>query len=158
LFDRRLDRAIKELTGKVTDAKVLARELIQRGVLTAYQANHILTGRGKELVLGQYRIVERLGQSITGQTYKAVHATMGRLVVIRVMAPHLAANPEERSRFTREVQNIAQLSHTNILTAFDAFEVSGLYVLVMEYVEGMDLAALVHHAGPLPIQLACNFL
>jgi serine/threonine-protein kinase len=158
LFDRRLDRALKELTGKVTDAKVLARELIQRGVLTAYQANHILTGRGKELVLGQYRIVERLGQSITGQTYKAVHATMGRMVVIRVMAPHLAANPEERSRFTREVQNIAQLSHTNILTAFDAFEVGGLYILVMEYVEGMDLAALVHHAGPLPIQLACNFL
>ena len=140
------------------DGKVLARELMQRGVLTAYQANHILTGRGKELVLGQYRIAERLGQSITGQTYKAVHATMGRLVVIRVMAPHLAANPDERSRFTREVQNIAQLSHTNILTAFDAFEVEGLYVLVMEYVEGMDLAALVHHAGPLPIQLASNFL
>jgi serine/threonine-protein kinase len=158
LFDRRLDRAVKELTGKVREGKLLARELIQRGVLTAYQANHILTGRGKELMLGQYRIVERLGQSITGQTYKAVHATMGRLVVIRVMAPHLAANPEERSRFTREVQNIAQLSHTNILTAFDAFEVGGLYVLVMEYVEGLDLAALVHQAGALPVQLACNFL
>src|SRR4051812_16545387 len=86
LFDRRLDRAVRELTGKVPDGKVMARELMQRAVLTAYQANHILTGRGKELVLGQYRIVERLGQSITGQTYKAVHATMGRLVVIRVMA------------------------------------------------------------------------
>jgi serine/threonine-protein kinase len=158
LSDRRLEKAVKELTPSMRDGKLLARELIQRGVLTAYQANHVLTGRGKELMLGQYRIVERLGQSITGQTYKAVHATMGRLVLIRVMAPHLSNNPQERARFTREVQNIAQLSHTNILTAFDAFEVGGMYVLVMEYVEGMDMTALVHHAGPLPVQLACNFL
>jgi serine/threonine-protein kinase len=158
LSDKRLDKAVRELSPNLRDAKLLARELIQRGVLTAYQANYVLTGRGKELVLGQYRIVERLVQSITGQTYKAVHATMGRLVVIRVMAPHLATNPQERARFTREVQNIAQLSHTNILTAFDAFEVGGLYVLVMEYVEGMDLTTLVHHAGPLSVQLGCNFL
>ncbi|GIW79350.1 MAG: hypothetical protein KatS3mg105_1157 [Gemmatales bacterium] len=158
LFDRRLERGVRDLESKANDGKTLARLLIQQGLLTAYQANHILTGKGKELVLGQYRIVERLGQGSTGQTFKAVHATMGRLVVIRLMAPHLTNDPKSRTKFTREVQNIAQLSHTNILTAFDAFEVGGMYVLVMEYVEGMDLAALVRHVGPLPVQLACNFL
>lgn len=158
LFDKRLDRAVKELIETVTDGKLLARELIQRSVLTPYQANLLLQGKGKELMLGQYRIVERLGQNIHGQTFKAVHATMGRLVVIRKLAPHLSADASSRTKFTQEVQSIAQLSHTNILTAFDAFEVGGMYVLVMEHVEGMDLAALVQHVGPLPAQLACNFL
>lgn len=158
LFDKRLDRAVKELAETVADGKLLARELIQRGVLTPYQANLLLQGKGKELMLGQYRIVERLGQNVGGQTYKAVHATMGRLVVIRKLAPHLAADAGSRSKFTQEVQSIAQLSHTNILTAFDAFEVGGMYVLVMEYVEGMDMTALVQHVGPLPAQLACNFM
>lgn len=158
LYDKRLDRAVKELGDTVAEGKLMARELITRGVLTPYQANYLLQGKGKELMLGQYRIVERLGQNVSGQTYKAVHATMGRLVVIRLLAPHLAADPISRTKFTQEVQNIAQLSHTNILTAFDAFEVGGMYVLVMEYVEGMDLASLVQHVGPLPVQLACNFL
>lgn len=158
LFDKRLDKSVRELAGQSPDAKTLARTLMQRGLLTPYQANYLLTGKGKELVLGQYRIVERIGHNVTGQIFKAVHATMGRLVVIRLMAPHLAADPSERARFMQEVQNIAQLSHTNILTAFDAFETDGRYVLVMEYVEGMDLVALVEHVGPLPVQLACNFL
>jgi serine/threonine-protein kinase len=157
LSDKKLERAVRELHKNVPDGRFLARELIARGLLTPYQANHLLTGKGKNLVLGQYRIVERLGQSVTGQTFRAVHATMGRMVVLRLLSPHLTSDPKERSHFTREVQTIAQLSHTNILTAFDAFELEGTYVLVMEYVEGMDIVALVQHVGMLPIHLACNF-
>src|SRR5262249_24759662 len=96
LFDKRLDRAVRELTESAADGKMMARELMQRSLLTPYQANHLLQGKGKELMLGQYRLVERLGQNVSGQTYKAVHATMGRLVVIRLLAPHLAADPASR--------------------------------------------------------------
>jgi serine/threonine protein kinase len=158
MADKRLERKVKELAGSAANGRSLARELIQRDLLTPYQANQLLTGKAQALVLGQYRLMERLSQGSMGQTFKAVHVAMGRVVTIKVLAPHVAQDPQIRARFTREVHNLAQLTHPNILAAFDAFEDEGVYVLVMEYVEGMDLVRLVSHTGPLPVPLACSIL
>jgi serine/threonine protein kinase len=158
LGDKRLDRTVRELAPTAPDARTLARQLIQRDLLTPFQANQLLMGKSQSLILGQYRLMERLGQGTMGQIFKAVHVAMGRLVTIKLIAPHVAADPEVRARFTREVHNLAQLTHPNILAAFDAFESDGLFVLVMEFVEGTDLARLVRSAGPLPVPLACNIV
>jgi serine/threonine protein kinase len=158
LADKRLDRTVKELASITADARGLARELIQRDLITPYQANQLLTGKGNALVLGQYRLMERLAQGSMGQTFKAVHTAMGRVVTIKILAQHVAKDPQVRARFTREVHNLAQLTHPNILAAFDAFEEDGVYVLVMEYVDGMDLTRLVGHTGPLPLPLASNIV
>ena len=56
------------------------------------------------------------------------------------------------ARFEREVTAAAKLNHPNIVTAFDADKANGVHFLVMEYVEGSDLAALVKKNGPLPVE------
>ena len=60
-------------------------------------------------------------------------------------------------RFHREIRAAAQLDHPNIVRAFDADEVGGTHLLVMEYVQGTDLAKLVKKDGPLPVDKACDY-
>src|SRR5262249_51978228 len=59
-------------------------------------------------------------------------------------------------RFRREVQAVARINHPNIVTAFDANQAGGVHFLVMEFVEGSDLSALVKKNGPLPVEQAVN--
>lgn len=158
LFDRRLTKAVQELDARVPDGRSLARELIRRDLLTPFQANQILTGRGRELVLGRYRLQERLGHGSLGRVYKAAHVAMGRTVTVQLLPPAQAADPQVRLHFHREIQTLAGLCHPHIPAAFDAFELDGVPVLVMEYVEGVSLAHLAGDAGRLPFSLACLFL
>src|SRR5262249_9172499 len=74
---------------QATEVRTLARELVQRGWLTAYQVNQLLQGRGRELVLGPYIILERLGEGGAGQVFKARHQKMGRLVALKLIRKEL---------------------------------------------------------------------
>jgi serine/threonine protein kinase len=156
LYNRRMERAVNEGLARGPDARSLARELIQQNMLTPFQANQILTGKGPTLVVGKYRLMERLGQGSLGHSYKAVHMAMDRLVTLRRLPPEMAADPKARARFQRVVQILAHLEHPNLPAAFDAFEEGGVAVLVMEYVEGTRLDQRVRKEGPLPIALACH--
>ena len=78
------------------------------------------------------------------------------MVAIKVMSPAAVKSPEAVKRFHREVQAAARLTHPNIVIAFDADESNGTHFLVMEYVDGIDLSALVKKRGPLPVELASN--
>ena len=66
-------------------------------------------------------------------------------------------NPDAVRRFQREIRAAAQLDHPNIVRALDANEVGGTHLLVMEYVQGTDLAKLVKKDGPLPVDKACDY-
>ena len=103
------------------------------------------------LQLGAYRIVRRLGQGGMGTVFLAEHVRMERLVALKVLSPQMTRDPHSVKRFQREVKAAAKLSHPNIVTAFDADEARGLQILVMEYVEGTDLAARVKTKGPLTV-------
>src|SRR5438309_1467124 len=67
------------------DGRALARVLIDRDWLTAYQANQLLWGRGGDLILGAYRLVDRLGEGGMGQVFKARHVSMDRLVALKII-------------------------------------------------------------------------
>lgn len=132
------------------DAEQLARELVRQKRLTAFQAQQIYAGKGKSLVLGNYVILDKLGQGGMGMVLKAEHRRMDRLVALKVLSPTVTKTPALLARFQREVKAAARLIHQNIVPAFDADEANGTHFLVMEYIEGADLASLVKKNGPLP--------
>jgi serine/threonine-protein kinase len=135
-----------------------ADALVAEGLLTAFQARQVLAGEVEHLVLGPYRLLDELGRGGMGQVYRAVHTVMERAVAIKVIAPELVEDERAVGWFRREVRALTQLSHPNVVLAYDANEAKGLHFLVMEYVDGVNLDALVRAEGPLPVGRACEMM
>lgn len=106
----------------------------------------------------RYEVVESIGVGGMGEVFKAKHRVMNRVVALKVIHPHLFQRPEAVERFRREVQSAAQLVHPNIVTAYDAEQADQLHFLVMEHVDGVDLAALVKRSGALSVAEACEHI
>ena len=136
------------------DVQDLARELIQAGKLTRYQAAAVYHGKTRGLVLGEYTVLDQIGAGGMGQVLKARHRTMKRVVALKVLPPRAMKSAEMVKRFHREVQAAAKLEHPNIVTAYDAGEADGIHFLVMQYVDGKDLADVLATRGPLPVEQA----
>ncbi len=140
------------------DPQALARELVTAGQLTKFQALNALQGRSKNLVFGEHVVIDRIGAGGMGQVFKARHRRMDRIVAIKVISAAAMKNADAVKRFEREVRAAAKLSHTNIVTAFDAGEQDGVHFLVMEYVNGPDLSSLLKKQGKLPVKQVCDFI
>jgi serine/threonine protein kinase len=103
----------------------------------------------------QYEVVRELGRGGTGVVYLARHRLSGRREVLKVMNRGSLARSGSKERFLREIQAAARLHHPNIVKMYTALEAGDLLVLVMEYVEGLDLAEVVKRIGPLLVLNAC---
>jgi serine/threonine protein kinase len=104
----------------------------------------------------RYRVLRLLGRGGMGAVYLAEHLFMSRRVALKVLSPALMDSPAALERFGQEVRAAAQLSHPNIVAAFDADHVGDLHFLVMEYIEGVNLAEHLARTGPLPAVQACQ--
>jgi eukaryotic-like serine/threonine-protein kinase len=155
--DEELARVEKELPA-VNRGRTVARALVEKGLLTRFQAERLLVGRTAGFRLGQYRILDQVGRGGMGRVFKAEHRTMGRIVALKVLAPDLLCTDRAQDLFLREVRAAAQLVHPNIVTAYDANEIEGRYFLVLEYVDGPNLEQLVRQQGPLPVGQACDYV
>jgi serine/threonine-protein kinase len=140
------------------DPAPLAKELVHKGWLTSYQANQLLQGRGGELVLGSYHVLDRLGEGGMGQVFRARHRTMGRTVALKMIRKEKLSSPVAVQRFQQEIRAAAQLAHPNIVVAYDAGQVGETHFFAMEYVEGVSLSRLVKESGPLPVAEACAYV
>jgi WD40 repeat protein/predicted Ser/Thr protein kinase len=154
---------VKALLASVTppqaqDTRLLALELVKQGKLTRFQAQMLCQGKIKGLVLGNYAVLDKLGQGGMGMVFKAKHRRMNRVVALKVLSPAITKNANAVKRFQREVEAAAKLDHKNIVAAYDAGEDKGVHFLVMEYVEGADLSTLVKRQGPLPTGAAVQCL
>jgi len=159
LLDRkRLEELDKLPEARDPDPRALARQVVARGWLTRFQISAVNAGRNKELELGPYRLLDRIGEGGMGQVYKARHERMGRIVALKVIRKDKLGNAETIRRFFQEVQAAAQLSHPNIVIAYDAGNIGPVHYLSMEYVDGTDLAKLVKDNGPLSVGQACDFI
>src|SRR5262249_51554644 len=87
----------------------------------------------------QLEILELLGHGGMGAVYKARQVKLRRLVALKILPPAMALSPGFAERLTREARALARLNHPHIVTVHDFGDVNGLYYLVMEYVEGVDL-------------------
>jgi serine/threonine protein kinase/uncharacterized protein YjbI with pentapeptide repeats len=132
----------------------LARELVKQNRLTRFQAQQVYEGKARQLVMGNYTLLDKLGAGGMGQVYKARHRRMDRIVAVKMLPPEVVKDAAAQARFQREVFAAAKLAHPNIVAAFDADLVGDAPFLVMEYVDGIDLAALVRRSGPLSIAKA----
>lgn len=142
---------VEELLGAshAETTEAFAQELIDQGVLTPYQARVLIRGRWKGLVLGNYEILEKLGQGGMGQVYRAKHRRMGRMVCLKVLRSSGRRSADTVERFRREIKTISSLDHPHFVIAHDADEADGIQFLVMEFIEGRDLARLVFEDGPM---------
>src|SRR5262249_12899390 len=123
----------------------------QAGHLTGYQADAVLDRRFDLLRIGNYTVLDRIGAGGMGTVFKAQHRRMKRIVALKILTRDAAEQGSFAQRFQREVETIAQLSHPNIVMAFDADECEAGHFLVMEFVNGRDLASEVKNGGPLSI-------
>ncbi|MBA3683990.1 MAG: protein kinase [Planctomycetes bacterium] len=113
--------------------------------------------------IGNYRILGKLGEGGMGVVYKAHHATLNRPVAIKVLKAEFASNQQFVARFLREARSAAIIDHPNVVTVYDASMQDGLLYIVLRYVQGGDLATLIHEQGRLsedkvlPIIAQCLF-
>jgi len=140
------------------DAQELARQLVSSKQLTKYQVQEIYQGRAKSLILGNYTIVDKIGAGGMGQVFKAEHRRMHRVVAIKMLPKNIVQNAAAAARFQREVEAASKLMHPNIVSAFDADEAGGVHFLVMEYIEGSDLSAIVKKDGPLSVRKSVHYI
>jgi predicted Ser/Thr protein kinase len=108
---------------------------------------------GKELK--GYRIEEVVGSGAMGTVYRATQLSLGRPVAVKVLPPNVSDDPRFVDRFHREAEILAALSHPNIVQVIDRGEAEGRYFIVMEYVDGESLRALLRR-GPVPARDACR--
>lgn len=145
------------------DADVrFARLLVNKGLLTTYQANKILNGRTKGFFLGPYRISRRLGEGGMGKVYLAVHRTDGQRVAIKVLPPRKALEEEQAlKRFLREMELSKRIRHPNVARTIEAGVEDGAHYMVMEYVPGDSLYHVVRGArggsGPMRVADAARY-
>lgn len=139
------------ISQKAADPKKLAMTLLKNQLLTEYQARQLLSGKSKGFYLARYKIMELLGTGGMGKVYLAEQLSMERLVAIKLISLQKNKKRQDQAlaRFKREAKAVAALRHTNIIQAFDYADENGLPYFVMEYVEGIDTARIVHHFGPI---------
>jgi serine/threonine protein kinase len=149
LEDSRLDAFLAGQAVPVDSPRALAVSLVVAGLLTTFQAQWLLLGKSRGFFLGAYKILERLGSGGGGRVFLAEHQAMCRRVAIKVLPREAADDPLVVERFRREARAAANLDHPNIVHAYDVGSVGKLHFLVMEYIEGTSLQALVEQSGPL---------
>ena len=113
----------------------------ERSNPTEHSGQEPANGDGFPL-LGDFEIIERIGQGAVGAVFKARQRSMDRLVAVKVLKPRLARDPTYVARFWNEARAAARLNHPNIVLAIDAGEDHGYCYFVMEYVEGHPVSLL----------------
>ena len=102
-----------------------------------------MTGR----TLAHYQVLEPLDQGGMGEVFKARDTRLNRLVAIKVLRGDVLSNTSRKQRFIQEAQAASALNHPNIVTVHDIFQHEGVDCLVMEYVAGKTLDALIPRHG-----------
>jgi eukaryotic-like serine/threonine-protein kinase len=152
---------LDELTGVLVphfpDPRALAKELLQRGWLTAFQLNQLFRDRGGELKQGNFLLLERLGAGGMGQVFKAKHLKFDCLVALKLIHRERTPSEEFLRRFRREMTAAVRLDHPNIVRTVDVGEKNGVLYFAMEYLQGIDLQKLVKQRGALSAAEACLY-
>jgi len=143
------DPTLLQILGRLHEAKVLPRtgplEPADLYFLRPAEQSGVLG------LLGEYEVLEVIGQGSMGVVLKAFEPALLRMVAIKVMAPALAGSATARRRFTREAQAAAAVCHDHVVAVHGVCEADGLPYLVMQYVDGESLQDRLDRAGLLEV-------
>ncbi len=102
-------------------------------------------------VLGRYQLVRLLGRGGMGAVYEGTHLDLKKRVAIKTLRPGIAALPGAQARFLREGEAASRIQHRNVVDVTDVGTAGGVTYLVMELLEGQDLAERLEQVGALPV-------
>lgn len=105
-----------------------------------------------------YKLVKKIGEGGMGTVYQAVHLHLGKVVALKILPEDKLHSPAAVSRFQQEMRAVGKLSHPNVVSASDAGTEDGRQFLVMELVEGADLARIMKKHGVIDIADACEIV
>ncbi|MFL5339570.1 MAG: protein kinase domain-containing protein [Gemmataceae bacterium] len=160
-----LPEAARDYVYSAIDQNDLIDRLVQQNMLTDYQSSRIKAGTIYGLVLGNYRVLDRVGAGGMGIVFRAEHLLLRRIVAVKVLPLSRDQDPRVLRRFLTEMRTVASLQHPNIVAATDAGQIFPsepnlpiLHYLVMEFVNGRDLEDIVTRDGPMGISLVCDLI
>jgi eukaryotic-like serine/threonine-protein kinase len=140
------------------DADVLANFLIEKKLLTSWQAEKLMERKYRAFFLGKYKILKLIGSGGMSTVYLAEHKLMHRQRAIKVLPKKRVNDSSYLARFHLEAQATSQLDHPNIVRCYDVDNEGDTHYIVMEFIEGKDLNTIVKQEGSLPLELACNYI
>lgn len=108
--------------------------------------------------IGDYRIIEKRGEGGMGMFFKAQDIRLDRYVGIKTIRAELLHEPDILAKLEEEAKSLARLDHPNIARLLHYMVINDLRYIVMEYVEGADLAELMRRDGPLPLELVAQLV
>ena len=105
--------------------------------------------------LGQYTLLEVVGKGGMGLIYRARQEKLDKIVALKVLSAARVHDRQTEQRFQREMKAAGQIEHPNVVRAVDANVADGVHFLVMEFVDGVDLSAILKQRGPVSVEQAC---
>lgn len=127
---------------RICPACLMAQALASRTIDLGGPAKDAAPPPSPEEIAGkfpQFEITACLGRGGMGVVYKARQKSLDRWVALKILPPERVGEERFAERFEREAQTLAKLNHPNIVTVFDYGESGGLFYIVMEYVDGVNL-------------------
>ncbi|MCE9527960.1 MAG: serine/threonine protein kinase [Planctomycetales bacterium] len=141
------------------NADVVANHLINSGLITRWHVDKIFDKKYKGFRLGKYKLLSHLGSGQMSSVYLAEHVLMRQKRAIKVLPKSRSfRNSSDVQLFHLEAQATARFDHPNLVRAFDVDNDGEQHFFVMEYVDGKTLQSMVDENGPLPFDVACNFI
>ena len=114
---------------------------------------------GRDLLDGQFQILQKIGSGGMGSVYKAAQPAMNRMVAVKILHPKLTNRKDLVSRFRREARAMSHLTHPNTVKVFLYGDLDdGSLYIVMEYLEGRNLNQVVRKEGPMACERAVPVL
>lgn len=117
--------------------------------LTEVLGRRLEEGGGLDRV-GKYHLLRKIGEGTTGRVYEALHPGLERVVAIKMLAHSLVYHRTFRDRFLEEARTVARFSHPNIVQVFDSEAAYATFFIVMERLQGTDLAQVLETRKVLP--------
>lgn len=154
---RRLHAGLAAERAESVAGEEFVRELLRLEKLTPSQAASLLQAVNPGIELGDFLLLERLGQSRSAMVFRAEHRRLQRVVALKVLAPHRLGDSGGEQRIVDAVRSQARFVHPHLVATWGIARANGLHLLATEFVEGMDLQRLVQTQGSLSVRQAVEY-